>query len=170
MAYYNPYIPPAPAPSVYDPTGNPQQRLMQMQQQIYPQYLQQPMQPVQTGTAPQIQQPSNSIQWVQGKEGAKSYQVQPGTSVILMDSERQMFYIKSANGAGMPELHSYAFQEIHEGEAQVIAPTPTADYVPKSDFEQLKGQFDELQKQFQFLLKDKPQSKKSSLILKGDAE
>lgn len=170
MAYYSPYVSPTPAPNVYDTMGNPQQRLMQMQQQLYPQYLQQPMQPVQTGTAPQVQQPANSIQWVQGKEGAKSYQVQPGTSVILMDSERQMFYIKSANGAGMPELHSYAFQEIHEGEAQVIASTLPADYVPKSDFEQLKGQFDELQKQFQFLLRDKPQSKKSSLILREENE
>lgn len=125
------------------------------------QSMQQTIQPPATNTG---------IQWVQGKEGAKSYQVQPGSSVILMDSERQMFYIKSANGAGMPELHSYAFQEVHEGSAQVIPSVPPADYVPKSDFEQLKGQFDELQKQFQFLLRDKPQSKKSSLILKEDAE
>lgn len=168
MAYgYTP-----PYTGISDPMNPYNRPIVPTYQPIQPQYSPQYASVPQAQLAQQPQQPvaNTGIQWVQGKEGAKSYQVQPGTSVILMDSERQMFYIKSANGAGMPELHSYAFQEIHEGEAQVITSALPADYVPKSDFEQLKGQFDELQKQFQFLLRDKPQSKKSSLILKGEDE
>ena len=64
---------------------------------------------------PQQQMTTNTgFQRVQGIEGAKSYRVQSGTSVILMDSESQTFFIKSANAAGMPELHAYAFKEIYE--------------------------------------------------------
>lgn len=49
-------------------------------------------------TAPQ----NNGIQWVQGEEAAKSYYVQPGKSVLLMDSESKCFYIKSVDASGMP--------------------------------------------------------------------
>ena len=148
---------------------------------LYPSY--QPIQPQMSNNYMAQQQPqipqipqqqtvtNSGIQWVQGIEGAKSYQVQPGTSVILMDSESQTFFIKSANAAGMPELHSYAFQEVHEGKGQVIS-QPPVDYVPRKDFLDLKKQFDEFQEQVAMILKDTQEKpvKKSSLILKGDAE
>lgn len=120
-------------------------------------------------TAPQQQMDTNTgFQWVQGLEGAKIYQVQPGTSVILMDSSSQTFFIKSANTAGMPELHAYSFKEIYEINGQVISQA----YVPQQEFVQLKKQFDELQAQFELMIKENQEKpvKKSSLILKGDAE
>ena len=40
--------------------------------------------------------------WVQGEAGAKSYLVAPGTNIMLMDSESQVFYIKSADASGVP--------------------------------------------------------------------
>lgn len=146
-------------PSTYQPM-QPQVSNNYIPQQPQPQQMQQPQTVANTG-----------IQWVQGIEGAKSYQVQPGTSVILMDSESQTFFIKSANAAGMPELHSYAFQEVHEGKGQVIS-QPPVDYVPRKDFLDLKKQFDEFQEQVVMMLKDIQEKpvKKSSLILKGDAE
>ena len=80
------------------------------------------VQPVGQQSIPQQQPVTNSeIQWVKGIEGAKSYQVQPGTSIILMDSESQTFFIKSANAAGMPEIHAYSFKEIYEINGQVIS-------------------------------------------------
>lgn len=48
------------------------------------------------------QQNNNSIVWVQGEAGAKSYLVAPGQSVLLMDSESNVFYIKSSDASGMP--------------------------------------------------------------------
>lgn len=152
----NPYSRPL-YPSAYQPI-QPQFGNSYMAQQ-QPQMQQVPQQQTVTNTG---------IQWVQGIEGAKSYQVQPGTSIILMDSESQTFFIKSANAAGMTELHAYAFKEIYEINGQVISEA----YVPQKEFVQLKNQFDELQAQFELVLKEKQEKpvKKSSLILKGDAE
>lgn len=64
----------------------------------------------------QMAQPtqSSTINWVQGDVGARAYPVQPGMSVLLMDSEGQNFYIKSADTMGMPNLKKYAYSEVVE--------------------------------------------------------
>ena len=58
--------------------------------------------------APQIQTPAQNNQgsliWVQGIEAAKSYMVAPNTTVLLMDSESQKFYLKSSDASGMPSI------------------------------------------------------------------
>ena len=56
---------------------------------------------------PQYQQPAqqnNSVIWVQGEAGAKSYLVAPNTTVQLWDSEAQTIYLKSADASGMPSI------------------------------------------------------------------
>lgn len=50
----------------------------------------------------QYQQPHNGVVWVQGIEGAKAYPVASGASVLLMDSEENVFYIKTTDQSGMP--------------------------------------------------------------------
>lgn len=50
----------------------------------------------------QPQQQSGGLIWVQGESGAKSYPVSAGQSVLLMDSESNRFFIKSADASGMP--------------------------------------------------------------------
>lgn len=50
----------------------------------------------------QPQQQSGGLIWVQGESGAKSYPVSAGQSVLLMDSESNRFFIKSADSSGMP--------------------------------------------------------------------
>lgn len=64
----------------------------------------------------QMAQPtqSSTINWVQGDVGARAYPVNPGMSVLLMDSEGQNFYIKSADTMGMPTLKKYAYSEVVE--------------------------------------------------------
>ena len=64
----------------------------------------------------QMAQPTHSstINWVQGDVGARAYPVNPGMSVLLMDSEGQNFYIKSADTMGMPNLKKYAYSEVVE--------------------------------------------------------
>ena len=76
MANYNPYF-----PAGY----NPYQPTMQQFQQV--------MQP---------QQQNGGLTWVQGIEGAKSHFVETGRSALLMDSESNSFFIKSADTSGMP--------------------------------------------------------------------
>ncbi len=46
--------------------------------------------------------PSSPINRVQGEEAAKAYIVAAGCSVWLMDSEKPVFYIKSADASGIP--------------------------------------------------------------------
>lgn len=53
-------------------------------------------------TTPAAVQSSPGIVWVQGIEAAKSYLVGAGQSVLLMDSENSVFYIKSTDQSGMP--------------------------------------------------------------------
>ncbi len=52
--------------------------------------------------SPQTQQQNSGLIWVQGIEAAKSYPVSAGQSVLLMDSESNAFFIKTADASGMP--------------------------------------------------------------------
>ena len=56
----------------------------------YNPYVQQYQQMIQPQVQPQQQQ-SSGLTWVQGIEGAKSHFVEPGRSVLLMDSESNSF-------------------------------------------------------------------------------
>ncbi len=44
----------------------------------------------------------SGLPWVQGEAGAKAYPVAQNSSVLLMDSETEVFYIKSTDMSGMP--------------------------------------------------------------------
>lgn len=55
---------------------------------------------------PNYYQPQQSIIWVQGIEGAKSYLVAPNSTVQLWDSEAQTIYLKSADASGMPSIRT----------------------------------------------------------------
>ena len=69
----------------------------------------------QTGGTINYQAPifNNGILWVQGEAGAKAYPVASGSSVLLMDSENENFYIKSTDISGMPmPLRVFKYEEI----------------------------------------------------------
>ena len=52
----------------------------------------------------QAPQQNNSIIWVQGEAGAKSYLVAPNSTGTLWDTESETIYIKSADASGMPNM------------------------------------------------------------------
>ena len=83
--------------------------------------------------ARQTQQANNSgLTWVQGESGAKSFLVAPGASVLLMDSENTVFYIKSADASGMPmPLRIFDYKE-RTASAEKHA---SADFVTREEFE-----------------------------------
>lgn len=95
-----------------------QQSYAPYQQNMGQSYAQNQQSYAQSYAPPQMQmaQPSQSstINWVQGDVGARAYNIQPGMSVLLMDSEGQNFYIKSADNMGMPTLKKYAYSEVIE--------------------------------------------------------
>lgn len=116
MAGYNPYF-----PTGYSPY-----------QQLAMQQYQQTMQPQ--------QQTGGGLTWVQGIEGAKSHFVSPGQSVLLMDSESNSFFIKSADTSGMPlPLRIFDYTE-RNAQAAPQAPTAapvvdTSGFVTREEFE-----------------------------------
>lgn len=97
-------------------------------------YLAQNQQP----TQPQ----SNGLIWVQGEAGAKSYLVANGNSVLLMDSERQSFYIKSADASGMPSMRTFDYVE--RSAAPMPAQQPSVEYVTRGELNELAARVDEL--------------------------
>ena len=122
--YGNPYYP---APM--------QDNLMQMRQQQQQQQQQQPT--AQNG----------GVIWVQGEEGAKAYWVAAGNAVLLMDSEKHSFYIKSTDQSGMPQpLRIFDYTERTQAvkAPQTAAAPQAADYVTRDEFDRLAARIDAL--------------------------
>jgi hypothetical protein len=98
-------------------------------------------------TAMPTQQGTGEIQWVQGEVGAKSYPVAPGRSVILMDSENSVFYIKTLDASGMPlPLRTFDYSERMPAQAQMPGAQPEAqfnpgEFVTRKEFEAAMAQF-----------------------------
>ena len=122
MAYYAPFY----RPTYYDPVQ--QNPMGQFNQQF-----QQPTTP--PATQPMAQQGNSGLIWVQGEAGAKSYIVAPGNTVMLMDSEGERFYLKSADASGMPmPLRIFDYKERLNAN--------TSDFkAPTSDFSELDGKY-----------------------------
>ena len=122
MAYYAPFY----RPTYYDTVQ--QNPMGQFNQQF-----QQPATP--PTTQPMAQQGNNGLIWVQGEAGAKSYLVSPGNTVMLMDSEGERFYLKSADASGMPmPLRTFDYKERLNA--------TTSDFkAPTSDFSELDGKY-----------------------------
>ena len=82
--------------------------------------------------------------WVQGEAGAKSYGVAPGNNVLLMDSEAEVFYIKSADASGVPmPLRIFDYKERTTGAPRPAqaAQMPTDQYVTRAEFEAFVARF-----------------------------
>ena len=96
---------------------------------------QMPMQmPVQSQIQAQPQN-NNGLIWVQGESGAKSFLVAPNTTVMLMDSEASVFYLKSADASGMPlPLRIFDYKERQNA--------TTSDFkAPTSNFSDLDDKY-----------------------------
>lgn len=56
---------------------------------------------------------TNNIVWVQGIEGAKAWQLNPNSMVILLDSEVEgKMYIKVSDNIGMSSLRVFDYTEV----------------------------------------------------------
>lgn len=90
---------------------------------------------------PPIAQPqvSNSFAWVQGEASAKAYPVAPGNTILLMDSEAPILYMKSTDMSGRPLpmetrylVSKEEFDKLQNGE---LFEANKDAYVTKEDFE-----------------------------------
>ena len=112
---------------------------------------------LQQSYAPQMQAQNqqsnqNSIIWIQGEQAAKSYMVAPNTTVLLMDSESQRFYLKSSDASGMPQpLRVFEYTET----TQTMKPKEDAPAVDFSAFA-TRAEFEAFRNEIQGLLKAVP--------------
>ena len=101
----------------------------------YPYFNYTPYQPMQF----QPQQNNNGgLVWVQGVEGAKSHFVNPGQSVLLMDSESNSFFIKTADASGMPmplRVFDYTERTQNAPQAPTAAVSDTSVFITRDEFE-----------------------------------
>lgn len=117
-----------------------------------------PSQPVQTQ--------SSQIIWVSGEAGAKSYLVAPGNTVMLLDAENSVFYLKSADASGMPlPLRIFDYKERTTTAQQAFGGSVTAESVNLDNFVTRK-EFDELKAS----IASQPTHKKTKNNLTEDAE
>jgi hypothetical protein len=57
--------------------------------------------------------PMNNVIWVQGKEGANSWQMNPNSLAILLDSENSgKMYIKTTDNVGISSLRMFEYTEV----------------------------------------------------------
>ena len=91
-----------------------------------------------------MQQQSSQIIWVSGEAGAKSYLVAPGNTVMLLDAENSVFYLKSADASGMPlPLRIFDYKERTTTAQQAFGGAVTGESVNLDNFVTRK-EFDEL--------------------------
>ena len=69
-----------------------------------------------------------------GIENAKTFPIAPNTTVLLMDSEAQKFYIKSSDMNGMCNLETYSFEKCVDPMTKPVAPD-LDKYVTRAEFE-----------------------------------
>ena len=92
------------------------------------------------------QVPSNNIIWVQGIEGAKAQQITPNSSLLLLDSESDHFYMKVCDQYGicMP-IKVYKFEEEVPNAAAVPLATveagAAAQYITRDEVIELIKEF-----------------------------
>lgn len=113
------------------------------------QFQQQPVQ-MPTQTVQQPQQNNSGILWVSGEVGAKSYLVAPGTSVLLMDSDDTVFYLKTADQSGMPSLRTFKYSEITGQKS--FNKTDQNNFVNREEFENFKNNILEMINKNQLLV------------------
>ena len=101
----------------------------------------------QPGYGPRPTQPQNTYAFVNGLEGAKSYMVPANQTVLLMDSEQPVCYMKTANALGQGSLRYFKLTEVSEADVRSpITPVPPkGGYVTKEDFEALIKRVEKLE-------------------------
>lgn len=92
--------------------------------------------------------PINSIIWVQGEAGAKSYLVAPNSTVTLWDTESQTIYIKSADASGMPSMRVLEYT-IRPEALDTGKFSPESDFVRKSDLDTIREEINALKAKFE---------------------
>lgn len=80
--------------------------------------------------------------WVSGEAAMKAFPVAPGGSVMIFDTESDVFWIKSADQTGRPHVEDYCYYKRTAAQNPPVqaAQQPQGDYVTRSEFDALRQQ------------------------------
>lgn len=99
----------------------------------------------QTPQVAQGQQGIQGIRFVDGIEEAKNCTVPLGSKVLLMDKEKDMFYLKETDMAGVSTVSEFEFKKV-EAEAP-------QEYITRQEFEQFSAQLSaQLKEQYESVI------------------
>lgn len=76
---------------------------------------------------------------VAGYDEAKNYPVMFGTSEILMDNTKDVFYVKAVDAMGKYAISTYSFQQIENEK-----PLTSENFVTREQFDTLSTKIDSL--------------------------
>ena len=116
---------------------------------------------------PQMMQPpqqNSGLLWVSGEIGAKSYLVAPGTTVLLMDSEAQRFYLKSTDISGMPSIRTFEYSELRpETQKQPlnVSENLSEQFVTREEYNEMRAQYGAILTKLNELTTEKPTKRKA---------
>jgi dihydroxyacetone kinase-like predicted kinase len=91
--------------------------------------------------AQQEQPQAQQIQYVNGLESAKQYQLPPNSSVILMDANEAIFYTKTTDASGYGVVKTYTFSESEQ-------------VAPQDEIKQIKAELNEVKNELKQLRED----------------
>lgn len=95
--------------------------------------------PTTTAVPMQQTQTQNTFTWIQGEEAARNYPVAPGNTIVLIEADKPIMYMKSADLSGRPQpmqIRYLVSKEEYEKLQNGSNTTQNEDkYVTKEDFE-----------------------------------
>lgn len=97
-------------------------------------------------TQGQVQQPQQQqpIEYVNGLEGAKGYLMLANSTKLLLDSDGNYFYIKTANENGQATIRTFKYEEVATPTNSQPIPQPKPEYATKQEIEELRKQIEDL--------------------------
>ena len=83
--------------------------------------------------------------FVNGIEGAKAFQMPSNQTMLLMDSDKPIVFMKTTDNLGKASLRYFNLLEIDENEViRQYQPKPLPEYALKADFDALNEKIDAL--------------------------
>lgn len=79
-----------------------------------------------------------------GPESAQAYQIGPDSQVILMDSNRPVFYVKKSDSLGYSDIKAFEFKEIPLFQSNPDQESVNSEYITKTEFEEFKKMIEDL--------------------------
>ena len=104
---------------------------------------QQQQQPTPSYQQPGVVQPQsqNNLIWVRGKENARSMQLHPNSTLIMLDNQANKFYIKTTDDIGLGRLRifNYFEQDDNQNSSSQTAPAQVdmSNYVTKEELQSI---------------------------------